>query len=111
MVIFAKFFVGTVLRNCSLPACKLEISPSDHRLNRPAGNSGPRQRIWYSDFLRNGPSGDRNPVDARCSAPNQNYPGSIRASYMSFTPEVKQLGVSHKPPPSNEVKERVGLYI
>jgi hypothetical protein len=77
---------------------------------------GSGQLSQYSDLLRAGRSGDRNPVGARFSAPVQTGPGAYTASYAMGTRSflgVKHPGhdVDHPPPSSNEVKERVELYI
>ena len=59
--------------------------------------------------------GDRIPVRARLSAPVQTGPGAHSASYIMGTgsfPGVKRTGrgVNDPPPPSAEVKERVGFH-
>jgi hypothetical protein len=69
----------------------------------------------YSNLLWAGWSGDRIPVGARVSAPNQTDPGAHPASYTVGTesfPGVKQAGhgVDHPPPSSAEVEGRVELY-
>ena len=57
-----------------------------------------------------------NPSGERFSAPVQTGPGAHPASYTMGTgsfPGIKRPGhvVDHPPPPSAEVKERVGLYL
>ena len=65
----------------------------------------PGQRSGYSDSVRAGRSGDRNPVEARLSVPVQN---GLKANPASFilgnrsSPEVKGPGRGgNHPPPSN----------
>jgi hypothetical protein len=73
-------------------------------------------QVQYGDWLRAGRSGDRIPVGARFSAPVQTGPGAHPASYTMHTgsfPGVKRpgFGVNHPTPFSDEVKERVELYL
>ena len=77
---------------------------------------GPGWFSRYSDSLRAGRSGDRIPVVARFSAPVQTGPGTHPASYTMGTgsfPGGKVAGAwrCQPTPSSNEVKERVGLYL
>jgi len=60
--------------------------------------------------------GNRIPVRARFSAPIQTSPGAYPASYTMDTGSflgVKRLGhgIDHPPPSSDEVKERVEIYL
>jgi len=77
---------------------------------------GLRKLSRYSDSLRAGRSGDRNPVRARLSSPVQTDPGAQPASCTVGTgsfPWVMRLehNVDHPPFPSVEAKEGVELYI
>ena len=77
---------------------------------------GPVERRRYSDSLRARRSGDRIPVEARLSAPVQTGPGPHPASYTMRTgsfPRGKRpgRGVDHPLPSSDEVKERIELYL
>jgi len=77
---------------------------------------GPGYLSRYSNWLRDGWSGDRIPVGATFSAPVQNGPGAHPASYTMGTgsfPGVKRpgRGVNHPRPSIAEVKERVELYL
>ena len=77
---------------------------------------GPGQHSEYSDSLRAGRYGDRIPVGARFSAPVQTDPEAHPASCTIGTgsfPGVKRPGrdVDHPPPSSDEVTERVNLYL
>jgi hypothetical protein len=70
----------------------------------------------YSDSLRAGRSGDRTPVGARFSAPDQTGPGAYQVSSTMGTGSFQGVkrpgrGVDHPPPSSAEVKERVELYL
>jgi len=71
----------------------------------------------WSDLLRAGRSGDRIPLrGARYFAPVQTGPGAHPASYTMGTGSfrrVKRLGrgLGHPPPCSEEVKEKVELYL
>ena len=69
---------------------------------------GPEYRSRYSDSLRAGWSGDRIPVEARFSA----HPTSCTMGTWSF-PGIKRpgRGVDHPPPSSDEVEERVELFL
>ena len=73
-------------------------------------------RAGIPQSLRAGRSGDRIPVGARFSAPDQTGPGAHPASYTMGTdsfPGVKRPGhgVDHSGPSSAEVKERVEPYL
>jgi hypothetical protein len=70
----------------------------------------------YSDSLLAGRSGDRIPVGERFSAPVENGPGAHPVSYTVGTgslPGVKRpgRGSDHPLSSSDEVKERVELYL
>jgi len=76
---------------------------------------GPGYLSRYSDLIRVGRSGDRNPVGAKFSTKVQAGPKAHVASYTMGTgyfPGVKRPGrrIDHLPPHSAELKERVELY-
>jgi hypothetical protein len=75
---------------------------------------GPGLLSYYSDSLQAMWSGDRIPLGARSSVPVQTDPGAHPTSYTMGTGSflgVKRpgRGVSHPPPSSAKVKERVEL--
>ena len=77
---------------------------------------GPGQLSRYSDWLREGRSGDRIPVGARFSVPVQTGPGTHPASCTMGTGSFQGVkrqgtGVDHPPLSSAEVKKTVGLYL
>jgi DNA-binding sugar fermentation-stimulating protein len=77
---------------------------------------GLRQLSRYSNSLRAGRPGDRIPVGARFSTPVQTDPGAHAASCTMGTGvltgvERPGLVVKHSHTSSNEVKEKVELYL
>ena len=73
-------------------------------------------RSRHSDWLRAGGCGDRVLVRTKFSAPVQTGPGTHPVSYTMGTglfpgAERSGRGVNQPPPCSDEVKERVELYL
>jgi hypothetical protein len=80
-------------------------------------NGGPGYCCRYCDSLRAGRSGDRIPVGGEIYRPRLDRPWSppslLYNWYRVSFPGVKRpgRGVTHPPPSSAEVKERVELYL
>jgi hypothetical protein len=87
--------------------------PPYFKLGPFSARCGPGKRSRYSDWLAAGRSGDRNPVEAKFSAPFQTSRGAHAASYTMGTGSflgVKLPGCGvNRTPSIAEVKERVEL--
>jgi hypothetical protein len=107
-------------KNCPLRSVAIHMNPVQHTGPLVAQSLHITMLFLsrYSNTLRVGRSRDRNPVEARFSAPVKTGPwGPSNLLYNGYRlsfPVVKRpgRGVNHPPLPSSaEVKERVDIYL